>query len=263
MIKPSESPKCKEYAKQIYEMRQRKGMTRTRAAKRVREENWFGPLMVLNGDADGMVSGVTQDYADVLRPSIKVLKTCDGVNHVAGMHILAFKNKMKVFADVTVNIDPDAETLAEIALLTARETRRLGIEPKMAMLSFSNFGSVRHPQYDKILAAKELIREQDPDLLVEGGMHADVAVSEELQQKRYPFSALQTEANVLIFPDLMSGNTAYKLLEQLGGATSIGPILLGMSKPVHVLQAFSSTVQDIVNITAIAVLDAQSGKTCN
>ena len=138
----------------------------------------------------------------------------------------------------------------------------MGIEPRMAMLSFSNFGSVRHPQYDKIMKAKEIIRQKDPDLLVEGGMHADVAVSTEMLQKRYPFSVLQSEANVLIFPDLMSANTSYKLLEQLGGATSIGPILLGMSKPVHVLQAFASTVQDIVNITAIAVLDAQHGKIC-
>lgn len=262
IIKPSDSPKFAEYTKIIYKMRQRKGMTRTRAARRMRGENWFGPMMVREGDADGMVSGVAQDYADTLSPALKILKTCKGCTHVAGMHLLAFKNKLKVFADVTVNIDPDAETLAEIALLTARETRRLGITPRMAMLSFSNFGSIRHPQYDKIMKAIEIIREQEPDLLVEGGMHADVAVSTEILQKRYPFSVLQTEANVLIFPDLMSGNTAYKLLEQLGGATAIGPILMGMSKPVHVLQAFASTVQDIVNITAIAVLDAQSGKIC-
>lgn len=262
MIRPSDSNKCKDYAMQLYDMRQRKGMTRTRAHKRVREENWYGPLMVLNGEADGMVSGVTQDYADVLRPAIKVLKTCEEVNHVASMQLLAFKNKLKIFADVAVNIDPDAETLAEITLLTAREARRLGVEPRVAMLSFSNFGSVRHTQYDKIIEAKEIIRSKDTELLVEGPMHADVAVSDELLQKRYPFSVLQTEANVLIFPDLMSANTAYKLLEQLGGATAIGPILLGMSKPVHVLQAFSSTVQDIVNITAIAALDAQHGKIC-
>jgi malate dehydrogenase (oxaloacetate-decarboxylating)(NADP+) len=262
MINPSDSPKCSEYEKQIYKLRQRTGMTRTRAFKRIREENWFGPMMVKNGDADGMVSGVTQDYVDILRPALKVLKTCEGVNHVAGMHILAFKNKMKIFADVTVNIDPDAETLAEIAMLTAQETRRLGITPRMAMLSFSNFGSIKHPQYEKIMKAIEIIHEKDPELLVEGGMHADVAVSTDMLQKRYPFSALQTEANVLIFPDLMSGNASYKLLEQLGGATAIGPILMGMSKPVHVLQAFASTVQDIVNITAIAVLDAQSEKVC-
>jgi malate dehydrogenase (oxaloacetate-decarboxylating)(NADP+) len=262
IIKPSDSPKCAEYSKEIYKLRQRKGMTRTRAFKRIREENWFGPMMVKNGDADGMVSGVTQDYADILRPALKVLKTCEGVKHVAGMQIMAFKNKMKIFADIAVNIDPDAETLAGIALLTAQEARRLGITPRMAMLSFSNFGSVRHPQYNKIMEAIEIIRKNDPDLLVEGGMHADVAVSTEMLQKRYPFSVLESEANVLIFPDLMSGNTAYKLLEQLGEATSIGPILLGMSKPVHVLQAFASTVQDIVNITAIAVLDAQHGKIC-
>jgi len=262
IIKPADSPKCEEYSKQIYELRQRKGMTRTRASKRVREENWFGPMMVKNGDADGMVSGVTQDYADTLRPALKILKTCEGVKHVAGMQILAFKNKMKIFADIAVNIDPDAETLAEIALLTAREVRRLGITPRMAMLSFSNFGSVKHPQYDKIMKAIEIIHQKDPELLVDGGMHADVAVSTQMLQKRYPFSVLQSEANVLIFPDLMSANTSYKLLEQLGGATSIGPILLGMRKPVHVLQAFASTVQDIVNITAVAVLDAQSEKIC-
>jgi malate dehydrogenase (oxaloacetate-decarboxylating)(NADP+) len=262
IINPSDSPKCSEYEKQIYKLRQRTGMTRTRAFKRMREENWFGPMMVKSGDADGMVSGVTQDYADILRPALKVLKTCEGVKHVAGMQILAFKNKMKIFADIAVNIDPDAETLAEIALLTAREAVRLGITPRMAMLSFSNFGSIRHPQYNKIMEAIEIIRQKEPDLLVDGGMHADVAVSTELLQKRYPFSVLESEANVLIFPDLMSGNTSYKLLEQLGGATSIGPILLGMSKPVHVLQAFASTVQDIVNITAIAVLDAQSEKIC-
>ena len=224
IIKPSESPKRDQYAKEIYEMRQRKGMTRTRASKRVRQENWFGPMMVKNGDADGMVSGVTQDYADILRPALKILKTCEGVKHVAGMQIMAFKNKMKIFADIAVNIDPDAKTLAEIALLTAREASRLGITPRMAMLSFSNFGSIRHPQYDKIMEAIEIIRQKEPELLVDGGMHADVAVSTELLQKRYPFSVLESEANVLIFPDLMSGNTAYKLLEQLGEATSIGPI---------------------------------------
>lgn len=262
IIKPSDSPKCDEYAKEIYNERQRKGMTRTRAAKRMRQENWFGPMMVRNGDADGMVSGVAQDYVDILRPALKVLKTCEGVKHVAGMHLLAFKNKLKIFADVTVNIDPDAETLAEIALLTARQARRLGITPRIAMLSFSNFGSIKHPQYDKIMEAIAIIRKNDPDLIVDGGMHADVAVSTEMLQKRYPFSVLESEANVLIFPDLMSGNASYKLLEQLGGATAIGPILLGMSKPVHVLQAFASTVQDIVNITAIAVLDAQHEEIC-
>jgi malate dehydrogenase (oxaloacetate-decarboxylating)(NADP+) len=178
------------------------------------------------------------------------------------MYLLVFKNKLKVLADITVNIDPDAETLAEIALLTAEYSKRLGIEPRMALLSFSNFGSVRHPQYDKVVKAVELIRASNPNLVVEGGMHADVAVSTEILQKHYPFSVLQTEANVLIFPDLMSGNTAYKLLTQLGGATAIGPILMGMSKPVHLLQAFASTVEEIVNMTAITVLDAQSGEFC-
>jgi len=262
IINPADSPHYENYTQEVYQIRQRKGMTRRRAAKRMRQENFFGPMMVRKGHADGMVSGVSQDYADTLRPALKILKTCEGVKHVAGMYLLVFKNKLKVLADITVNIDPDAETLAEIALLTAEYSKRLGIEPRMALLSFSNFGSVRHPQYDKVVKAVELIRASNPNLVVEGGMHADVAVSTEILQKHYPFSVLQTEANVLIFPDLMSGNTAYKLLTQLGGATAIGPILMGMSKPVHLLQAFASTVEEIVNMTAITVLDAQSGEFC-
>jgi malate dehydrogenase (oxaloacetate-decarboxylating)(NADP+) len=258
IINPLEYEKIDEYRQEIFQLRQRKGMTRRKANNIMKRENYFGSMMVRMGDADGLVSGITQNYDDTLRPALQVIQTCDDVEHVAGMYLLVFKNKLKILADVTVNIDPDAETLAEIAILAAQQARRIGIEPRMAMLSFSNFGSVKHPQAIKVREALKIIRKREPDLEVDGEMHADVAVSTTLLSNHFPFSMLKSEANVLIFPDLMSGNSAYKLLSQLGGATAIGPILMGLSKPVHLLQMFSSTVEDIVNMTALTVVDAQS-----
>ncbi len=258
IINPIHFNKLDEYKSEIYHLRQRKGMTRRRAANIMKRENYFGSMMVRMGDADGLVSGISQNYDDTLRPALQIIQTCENVNHVAGMYLLVFKNKLKILADVTVNIDPDAETLSEITLLAAQEAKRFGLEPRVAMLSMSNFGSVKHPQAVKIREALKIVREKDPDMMVDGEMHADVAVSTRLLENHFPFSSLKSEANVLIFPDLMSGNSAYKLLEQLGGATAIGPILMGLSKPVNLLQMFSSTVEDIVNITAITVVDAQS-----
>ena len=260
IINPVKYEKLDEYKNEIYHLRQRKGMTRRRAANIMKRENYFGSMMVHMGDADGLISGITQNYDDTLRPALQIIQTCENVKHVAGMYLLVFKNKLKIMADVTVNIDPDAETLSEITLLAAQEAKRIGLEPRVAMLSFSNFGSVKHPQATKVREALKLVRKKDPDLNVDGEMHADVAVSTRLLENHFPFSTLKSEANVLIFPDLMSGNSAYKLLEQLGGATAIGPILMGLCKPVHLLQMFSSTVEDIVNITAITVVDAQSSQ---
>jgi malate dehydrogenase (oxaloacetate-decarboxylating)(NADP+) len=260
IINPINHDKLDKYKSEIYQLRQRKGMTRRRAANIMKRENYFGSMMVRLGDADGLVSGITQNYDDTLRPALQIIQTCENVNHVAGMYLLVFKNKLKILADVTVNIDPSAETLSEITMLAAKEAKRFGLEPRVAMLSFSNFGSVKHPQAMKIREALKIVREKDPELMVDGEMHADVAVSTRLLERHFPFSCLKSEANVLIFPDLMSGNSAYKLLEQLGGATAIGPILMGLCKPVHLLQMFSSTVEDIVNMTAITVVDAQSSK---
>ncbi len=260
IINPINHDKLDKYKSEIYQLRQRKGMTRRRAANIMKRENYFGSMMVRLGDADGLVSGITQNYDDTLRPALQIIQTCENVNHVAGMYLLVFKNKLKILADVTVNIDPSAEILSEITMLAAQEAKRFGLEPRVAMLSFSNFGSVKHPQAMKIREALKIVREKDPELMVDGEMHADVAVSTRLLERHFPFSCLKSEANVLIFPDLMSGNSAYKLLEQLGGATAIGPILMGLSKPVHLLQMFSSTVEDIVNMTAITVVDAQSSK---
>ncbi|MBC8174135.1 MAG: NADP-dependent malic enzyme [Candidatus Marinimicrobia bacterium] len=258
LLHPSSSEKYDDYCTEVYKMRQRKGMTRRRAGNLMKRPNYYGPMMVSMRDADGMVSGITQNYPDTLRPALQILKLRKGVNHVAGMYILVFKNKVKLLADVTVNIDPTAEMLAEIAILTAEQAEKMDIKPRIAMLSFSNFGSVKHPQAEKVKLAVELIREAKPNLIVDGEMHADVAVSTNLLQRHFPFSILQEEANVLIFPDVNSGNIAYKLLKQLANATAIGPILLGLSKPVHLLQLGDSTVQDVVNMTAIAVMDAQA-----
>ncbi|MEE9190169.1 MAG: NADP-dependent malic enzyme [Candidatus Neomarinimicrobiota bacterium] len=258
IIDPIGYEKIDEYRKEIYQLRQRKGITRRKASNIIKRENYFGSMMVHMGDADGLVSGIAQNYADTLRPALQIIRTEENVDHVAGMYLLVFKNKLKLLADVTVNIDPDAKTLAEIAILTSHQAKKIGVEPKIAMLSFSNFGSVKHPQAAKVREALKIVRELDPNLNIDGEMHADVAVSTRMLEDHFPFSALKSEANVLIFPDLMSGNSAYKLLTQLGGATAIGPILMGFSKPVHLLQMFSSTVEDIVNMTALTVVDAQS-----
>ena len=258
IINPIDYEKIDEYRQEIYQLRQRKGITRRKANNIMKRENYFGSMMVRMGDADGLVSGITQNYDDTLRPALQIIQTEENVDHVAGMYLLVFKNKLKILADVTVNIDPNAETLAEIAILASHQAKKIGMEPKIAMLSFSNFGSVKHPQAAKVREALRIVRELNPDLNIDGEMHADVAVSTRLLENHFPFSSLKSEANVLIFPDLMSGNSAYKLLAQLGGATAIGPILMGLSKPVHLLQMFSSTVEDIVNMTAITVVDAQT-----
>ncbi len=258
IINPNKDKRLEEYIQVIYEERQRKGMTRRRANVLMRRRNYFGAMMVHRGDADGLVSGIAQNYSNVLRPALQVMGVKKGVKKVAGLYIIVFKNKMKFFADVTVNINPTAEELVEIALLTADEVRKFGITPKMAMLSFSNFGSVNHPDAKKVKDATRMIKEKAPDLIVDGEMLADVAVTTSILKNHYPFSDLQEEANTLIFPNLSSGNISYKLLRTLGNATTIGPILMGLEKPVNLLQFASSTVEDIVNMTSITVLDAQS-----
>jgi malate dehydrogenase (oxaloacetate-decarboxylating)(NADP+) len=244
------------YAEVLYLRRQRKGLTRAEARERVRQPIYFACMMVLEGDADGLVAGEDISYPETIRPALEVIGVAPDVRHVAGLYMMIMQHDLMFFADTTVNIDPSAETLAEIALLSAGFVRRLGIEPRMAMLSYSNFGSARGGPADKVRQAVERVKELAPELVVDGEMQADAAVVPEILEKTFPFSTLQERANVLIFPDLNSANIAYKLLARLGGAEAIGPILLGMDKPVHVLQR-GSTAADIVNLTAIAVVDAQ------
>jgi malate dehydrogenase (oxaloacetate-decarboxylating)(NADP+) len=213
--------------------------------------------MVHMGDADALVSGVSQHYPDTIRPALQVIKVRKDVHKVSGLYgVVTRKGELLFLADCSVNIEPTAEDLAEIALCAAAAARRFDIDPRVAMLSFSNFGSTRHPQCEKMRRATELVKQRDPSLMVDGEMMADTALSPEALERDYPFSTLKGGANVLIFPDLASANIAYKLLMKVGGAEAIGPILMGMSKPVYVLQR-GAEVEDVVHITAIAVVDAQ------
>lgn len=258
IVNPANFPRLDAYARAYHDLRQRNGVTLKDAAKRVRDPNIFGPLMVKMGDADAFVSGLTYDYPEVIRPALQIHHTHPGARRVAGVYIMIVNGRTYLFTDATVNIDPSAEDLAEIACLSAEFARRLGLEPRVALLSFSNFGSTPHPLSNKVRRAVELIKARCPDFAVEGEMQADTAVVPEIIDDRYPFSQVK-DANVLVFPSLEAANIAYKLLARLGNAEAIGPILLGMGAPVHVLQT-GDEVRDIVNMAAVAVMDAMNHK---
>jgi malate dehydrogenase (oxaloacetate-decarboxylating)(NADP+) len=244
------------YAQEFFRRRQRKGVTLAQARERMREPVFFGCMMVLQGDADGLLAGEDMYYPETIRPALEVIGTAPGVRRVAGLYMLVLEREMIFFADTTVNIDPDAQTLAETALLAADFVRRLGLEPRVAMLSFSNFGSVRSPQSDKVRAATELVKARAPGLEIDGEMQADTAAMDEFRLDLYPFTSLRGRPNVYIFPNLDAANAAYKLMWRMGGAEAFGPILLGMGHPIHVLQRGSEAV-DVLNLTALAVVDAQ------
>ncbi|GAB4240544.1 MAG: NADP-dependent malic enzyme [Acidobacteriota bacterium] len=257
ILDPESSPYVEEYAEELFRLRQRKGVTLTDARRMMRHNKTaYGAMMVRVGDADALVAGVSQHYPDTLRPALQIIQVREDCSRVVGLFMMIFKDRTYFFADTTVNIEPTAEELADIAILTAEVARRFNVEPRVAMLSFSNFGSVRHALTEKVRRATELVRLKAPDLMIDGEMQADTAVIHELIEEHYPFSTLKRPANVLIFPDLQSANIAYKLVQRLGGAEAIGPILVGMRKPVHVLQ-HGFEEKDIVNMTAIAVVDAQ------
>ncbi len=256
IVDPGKSDKLEAYTKAFYELRQRKGVTHTDVAKFVQDPNIFGSLMVKIGDADAFVSGLTYDYPEVIRPSLQIHHTAKGAARAAGVYIMIVEDRVYLFTDATVNIEPTAEDLSEIACLAADFAKRLEINPRVAFLSFSNFGSTPHPLSNKVRRAVELTKSRRPDLPVDGEMQADTAVVEEIIDNRYPFSAVK-DANVLVFPSLESANIAYKLLARLGKAKPIGPILLGMGAPVHVLQT-GDDVNAIVQIASVAVMDAMS-----
>jgi malate dehydrogenase (oxaloacetate-decarboxylating)(NADP+) len=213
--------------------------------------------MVEMGDADAMLTGLMHHYPSALRPPLQVVGTAEGVQHAAGVYMLTFKNRVVFCADTTVNQDPDAEVLAEVARQTAKLSERFNIDPRVAMLSYSDFGSVRNEGTAKVQESAQRLR-ADPDIgfPVDGEMQADTAVVEEMLTDTYEFSELDEPANVLVFPNLEAGNIAYKLLQRLGGAEAIGPMLVGMDEPVHVLQR-GDEVKDIVNLAGVAVVDAQ------
>jgi malate dehydrogenase (oxaloacetate-decarboxylating)(NADP+) len=256
IIDPVNSPKYKEYLEKFYEFRKRKGVTHFDAERLLKVNNYFGMMMVREGEADGLISGLTQHYPDTVKPALQIIGHKDDTSVVAGLYMLIFKNQIIFIADATINIEPDAEQLAQIAMLTAEKVKKYDVEPKIAMLSFSNFGSVHHPLADKVRKAVEIVKKKMPTLNIDGEMQADTAVTPELLNEIYPFSSLKGGANVLICPDLTSANIAYKLLARLGGATAVGPILMGIRKPVYLLIP-GNDVSDIVNITAMAVQDAQ------
>ncbi|MBI4905930.1 MAG: phosphate acetyltransferase [Acidobacteria bacterium] len=257
IIDPATYDKRERYVQEFYQLRQRKGVTWKEAAQHTLDYETFGSLMVRCGDAEALVSGLTRHYPDTIRPALQVIPMREGSRKVSGMYMLITpKGEVYFLADTTVNIEPTAEDLADIALEVADTVKRLDVEPRIAMLSFSNFGSTRHPLSDKVRRAVELVNRRQPELIIEGEMQADTAVTPDILKETYPFSRLKEGANVLIFPNLESGNIAYKLLMRIGGADAIGPILMGLSKPVHVLQR-GCEVSDIVNVAAIAVVDAQ------
>jgi len=249
------------YAEALYESRKRKGLTRAEARSRMYQPTYFAGMMVRQGDADAVVGGIESHYAELIRPALEVIGRADGVRKVAAMYVVALRDReLLFFGDTAVNIAPDPNTLTDIALLTAGFVEKLGIIPRIAMLSFSNFGSVRHPEAQKVRQAVMQVKELRPDIEIDGEMQADTALNTEILQSQYPFSDLKRAANVLIFPGLASANSAYKLLAELGGAEVIGPILLGMRHPVHFLQR-GSTVQDIINLVILASVDAQARST--
>ena len=255
LVNPRTATDRDQLAQELWQVRRRRGMTLREAKNRVLDPMYYGLLMLRAGRTDALVAGEEIDYPDALRPSLQVIGAEPGRKHVSGIYMMIFRQQTFFFADTTVNIDPDAETLAEIATATAKFVTRLGIEPRIAMLSFSNFGSVKHPAAAKVQQAVTLLHEREPELQVDGEMQADTAVVERILTRVYPFAKLRGPANVLIFPDLNAANIAYKLLARLGDAQAIGPILVGMARPVHVLQRLSE-VPDIVNMAVIAAIDA-------
>jgi len=257
IIEPETAPRRQEYVNEFYRLRQRRGVTLGSADELMNDRNIFGSMMVRMGDADALVSGVTQNYPDTLRPALQVIGVREGIHKVSGIYIvITRKGDLYFLADATVNIEPTAEDLAEIALCAAQEARRFDVEPRVAMLSFSSFGSTRHPLCDKVRRAVELARYADPSLIIDGEIQGNIAVSGKKLEAAFPFSTLKGGANVLIFPDLQSCNIACRLLGALGNAEVVGPILAGMAKPVHLLTR-GVEVEDVVNIATIAVVDAQ------
>ncbi|MCP9751882.1 NADP-dependent malic enzyme [Ferruginibacter sp. HRS2-29] len=250
----------KQFGEVFFEKRMRKGVNRYEAYKIMRERNHFGCMMVETGIADCMISGLSRNYPDAIRPALQIIGTEPGVKKIAGMYLLFTKRGPLFLADTTVNFNPTAEELAEITLLVAKEVKQFNIVPKVAMLSYSNFGSSDSPEAALVRKARELVKIKDPDLVCDGEMQGILAFNKEILKENYPFTELVNgDVNTLIFPNLAAGNIAYNLLQEVGGADSIGPILLGLNKPVHVLQ-LGSSIRSIYNMVVIAVVDAQ-GKT--
>ena len=253
----STEEKRNQYSEIFFRKRSRRGFNAYESKKVMRDRNYFGCMMVECGDADAMISGLTKNYPDTIRPALQIIGTEEGVNKIAGMYVMMTKRGPLFLADTTVNFNPTAEELAEITLLVAKEVRHFNIIPRIAMLSYSNFGSSNSPEARLVSEARAIVKSKMPQLIVDGEMQANVAFNKQLLKENYPFSELvDKDVNTLIFPNLASGNITYNILKELGGADAIGPVLLGLKKPVHILQ-LGSSVRSIVNMALVAVVDAQ------
>ena len=259
IIDPETGDKCDEYAAAFLKKRQRRGATLWDAKNLIHKPNYYGAMMVEVGAADALISGYTTSYPNTIRPALQCIGIQDGFKIVSGLYIVIAKKETYFFADCTVNVNPNAEELAEIAISAASVVKAFDVVPKIAMLSFSNFGSAAYPESIKVKEAVEIVKSKMPELIIDGEMQADTAVVPEILDKTFPFTKIKGGANVLVFPSLDAANIAYKLMARIGQATVIGPILMGMNKPVHVLQR-GATVDDIYNMTAIAVVEASTNK---
>lgn len=249
--------KRKQYGELFFKKRQRKGVNQYEACKMMKDRTYFGSMMVETGDADAVISGLTRNYAEAIRPALQVIGMEEGVKKIAGMYMLLTKRGPLFLADTTVNFNPTAEELADITLLAAKEVRSFNLVPRIAMLSYSNFGSSDSPEAKLVAKAKDIVKQKDPSIIIDGEMQASIAFRQDILRENYPFSELvDQEVNTLIFPNLAAGNIAYNLMKEIGGADAVGPILLGLKKPVHVLQ-LGSSVRSIYNMALIAVIDAQ------
>jgi malate dehydrogenase (oxaloacetate-decarboxylating)(NADP+) len=248
------------FSEMLYQKRKRRGLTQYEAKKLMQDRNYFGAMMVETGMADAMISGLTRKYAVPVRPALQCIGVQDGVKKVAGMYMISNKQGNFFFADTTMNVEPTAQELVDITVLTAQAVRQFNIVPRIALLSYTNFGSAEGPLPEKVREAVSILHRDYPGLIVDGDLQANFALNNELLKEVFPFSELVgKKVNTLIFPNLASGNIAYKMMQELGGAEAIGPILLGMKKPVHILQ-LGSSVREIVNMVTIAVMDAQTRK---
>ena len=253
----AQEEKRNQYSEIFFAKRGRRGFNAYEAKKIMKDRNYYGCMMVECGDADAMISGLSKNYPDTIRPAIQTIGTEEGVRKIAGMYMMLTKKGPLFLADTTVNFNPTAEELAEITLLAAREVRQFNIVPRIAMLSYSTFGSSDSPEARLVAEARKIVKSKMPSLIVDGEMQAGVALSKEMMKENYPFSELvDQDVNTLIFPNLAAGNIAYNLLKELEVADAVGPILLGLKKPVHVLQ-LGSSIRSILNMAQIAVLDAQ------
>jgi malate dehydrogenase (oxaloacetate-decarboxylating)(NADP+) len=255
IVNPIHSELNPHYVQRLWELRQRKGMTLEEARMRTRQRAFFAAMMVKEGQADGLVAGLTTNHADAISAPLQVIGTRPG-HRAAGVYVVVSKNEFRFFADCSVNIDPTAEELADIAIETAGLARYFDIKPRVALLSYSTFGSAHGKSPEKMRTAAALVRQRQPDLEVDGELQVDIAMSGDTRVPEFPFTNLKEDANVLIFPNLDAANIGYQLLARIGGAEVIGPVLLGMQKPVSILQ-MGSSVESIVNLAAFTALRAQ------